>query len=100
MGGKGRGKHPPAGWRGAPPQPPTQRFPPCWKQQASKHASRPALQVLRKLEASLAAGQFYEAHEMFKTVYYRHRSRSQSEESYQLCQVGGGATGSAVCPGG
>jgi hypothetical protein len=45
-------------------------------------------QVLRKLEASLAAGQFYEAHEMFKTVYYRHRSRSQSEESYQLCQVG------------
>lgn len=44
-------------------------------------------QVLRKLAASLAAGQFYEAHEMFKTVYYRYRTRNQHEESYQLCQV-------------
>lgn len=47
-------------------------------------------QVLRKLEVSLAAGQFYEAHEMFKTVYYRLRARKQAEESYALCQVGGG----------
>lgn len=46
------------------------------------------LQVLRKLEASLAAGQFYEAHEMFKTVYHRHRARGQAEQSYQLAQVG------------
>lgn len=43
--------------------------------------------MLRKLEASLAAGQFYEAHEMFKTVYYRLRARRQAEESYALCQV-------------
>ena len=55
---------------------------------ADPAAATPVPQVLRKLEASLTAGQFYEAHEMFKTVYYRHRSRSQSEESYQLCQVG------------
>ncbi len=45
------------------------------------------LQVLRKLEASLTAGQFYEAHEMFKTVYYRHRARGQAEQSYELAAV-------------
>lgn len=44
-------------------------------------------QVLRKLEGSLAAGQFYEAHEMFKTVYYRHRARGQAEQSYELAAV-------------
>lgn len=44
--------------------------------------------MLRKLEASLEAGQFYEAHEMFKTVYYRHRARGQAEESYALCCEG------------
>ena len=46
------------------------------------------LQVLAKLEASLAAGQYYEAHEMFKTVYYRHRARNQAAASYELCQQG------------
>ncbi|KAL4420841.1 hypothetical protein ABPG75_010497 [Micractinium tetrahymenae] len=44
--------------------------------------------VLRKLEVSLAAGQFYEAHEMFKTVYHRHRARGQAEQSYELAAEG------------
>lgn len=46
-----------------------------------------AAQVLRKLEASLAEGQFYEAHEQCKTVYHRLRARRQAEDSYTLCTV-------------
>lgn len=43
--------------------------------------------MLRKLEASLAEGQFYEAHEQCKTVYHRLRARRQAEDSYTLCTV-------------
>ncbi|PSC71334.1 Golgi to ER traffic 4-like protein [Micractinium conductrix] len=54
----------------------------------TQEASVGTAKVLRKLEASLAAGQFYEAHEMFKTVYYRHRSRGHAAASYELAQEG------------
>lgn len=52
-----------------------------------RHTRFFGLQVLRKLEASLAEGQFYEAHEQCKTVYHRLRARRQAEDSYTLCTV-------------
>lgn len=51
-------------------------------------ASAGTQKVLRKLEASLAEGQFYEAHEQCKTVYHRLRARRQAEDSYTLCTEG------------
>lgn len=44
--------------------------------------------VLSKLRRSFAEGNFYEAHEMFKTVYFRHRSRGQLDKSYKLAEEG------------
>ena len=44
--------------------------------------------MLAKLRANLAAGNYYEAHEMFKTVYHRYRARGQREDSYLLAEVG------------
>lgn len=49
-----------------------------------------SLQVLQKLRNNIEAGSFYEAHEMFKTVYHRYRSRKQLEDSYRLAEVCGG----------
>lgn len=43
--------------------------------------------MLQKLQRNIEAGSFYEAHEMFKTVYHRNRARRQLEESYQLAEV-------------
>ena len=45
------------------------------------------LQALAKLEASLAAGQTYEGHELFKTVFHRLRSRKLLADSYVLAEV-------------
>lgn len=44
--------------------------------------------VLLKLESQLQAGNYYEAHEMFKTVFQRHRSRKNYADSYQLAEEG------------
>lgn len=44
-------------------------------------------QALSKLEASLGAGQSYEGHELFKTVFYRLRSRRKAADSYALAEV-------------
>lgn len=43
--------------------------------------------MLQKLRSNIEAGSYYEAHEMFKTVYHRYRSRRQLEESYKLAEV-------------
>jgi hypothetical protein len=43
--------------------------------------------VLKKLEASIQAGNFYEAEQMTKTVYYRYRTRKMLEDSYQIVEV-------------
>lgn len=45
------------------------------------------IQALIKLEASLDAGHSYEGHELFKTVFYRLRSRRQTVDSYVLAEV-------------
>ncbi len=43
--------------------------------------------MLQKLRTNIEAGSYYEAHEMFKTVYHRYRSRKQLEDSYRLAEV-------------
>lgn len=55
---------------------------------ATHPPARPA-QVLAKLQSQLQAGNYYEAHEMFKTVVARHRARKNFADSYQLAEVGG-----------
>ena len=45
------------------------------------------VQALNKLEGSLDAGQSYEGHELFKTVFHRFRSRRQIADSYALAEV-------------
>jgi hypothetical protein len=37
--------------------------------------------------AQIAAGNSYEAQQMFKTVYHRYRTRKQVQEAYQVLQV-------------
>lgn len=44
-------------------------------------------QILAKLQSSIETGSFYEAHEMFKTVYYRTKSRGKVEESIKLLEA-------------
>ncbi|GAB4819985.1 hypothetical protein N2152v2_007031 [Parachlorella kessleri] len=50
-------------------------------------ASAGVQKVLAKLRSNIEAGNFYEAHEMFKTVYHRYRSRRQLEDSYKLAEL-------------
>lgn len=44
--------------------------------------------MLAKLRKNIATGQYYEAQQMFKTVYHRHRARQQLAESYELAEEG------------
>jgi len=46
-----------------------------------------SLQILAKLQAYIDAGHYYEAQQMFKTVYHRHRARKMLNESYSLVEV-------------
>lgn len=46
-----------------------------------------SLQILAKLQANIDAGHYYEAQQMFKTVYHRHRARKMLSESYSLAEV-------------
>ncbi|KAK9814271.1 hypothetical protein WJX72_003196 [[Myrmecia] bisecta] len=44
--------------------------------------------VLQKLRTNLEAGSYYEAQQMFKTVYHRYRSRKLYADSYTLAEEG------------
>lgn len=43
---------------------------------------------LEKLRATVNSGSYYEAQQIFKTVYYRYRSRKKMQDSYQLLEEG------------
>ena len=45
------------------------------------------LQALSRLQASLEAGQPYEGHELFKTVFHRFRARKLYQDSYGAAEV-------------
>ncbi len=45
------------------------------------------MQAVARVNAQVEAGNFYEAQQMYKTVYHRYRSRKQLPESYQILQV-------------
>lgn len=44
--------------------------------------------VLEKTKSSIESGAFYEAQQMFKTVYHRYRARKQYNDGYQLLKEG------------
>lgn len=43
---------------------------------------------IEKLRAKVDSGSFYEAQQIFKTVYHRYRSRKQLQDAYQLLEEG------------
>lgn len=55
----------------------------CW----SSTIRAAPLQALDKINAQVQAGNYYEAQQMYKTVYYRYRSRKQAMEAYQILKV-------------
>lgn len=44
-------------------------------------------QVLDKIKGTIESGSFYEAQQMYKTVYYRYKARKQVQDSYQILKV-------------
>eukprot|EP01135_Chromosphaera_perkinsii_P010272 Nk52_evm14s2085 gene=Nk52_evmTU14s2085 len=44
--------------------------------------------VIAKLERNIANGQYYEAHQMYRTVYYRLKSQGKVQECYSLLLSG------------
>lgn len=56
------------------------------------------LQTLDKTEAAIKSGNFYEAQQLYKTVYYRYRARKQLDDSYRILKVlAGSRCRHAVC---
>lgn len=49
--------------------------------------SRRIPQVLEKLRKSIEDGQYYEAQQMYKTLYHRHKSRGKKDDAVSLLQV-------------
>lgn len=55
----------------------------------SAPASAAGLQKsLDRINAQVASGAFYEAQQMYKTVYHRCKSRRQTADSYQVLKAG------------
>lgn len=52
--------------------------------------------TLGKIKGTVESGFFYEAQQMYKTVYHRYRARKQTEDSYHILQVGGARGGEAA----
>lgn len=46
--------------------------------------------TLAKIRVTVESGAYYEAQQLYKSVYYRHKARKQMEESFQILQVGAG----------
>jgi hypothetical protein len=44
--------------------------------------------VLEKVARTVESGAFYEAQQMYKTIYHRQKARKQLEDSYQFLRVG------------
>ncbi len=44
-------------------------------------------QVLQKVSKTVESGAFYEAQQMYKTIYHRYKARKQLEDSYQILKV-------------
>lgn len=46
-----------------------------------------AMQALDKIKTTVESGSYYEAQQMYKTVYHRYRNKRQLKDSYQILQV-------------
>lgn len=51
-------------------------------------SSRGVSRVLAKLEASVAAGNYYEAHQMYRTLYFRYSSQKRYDDCLDLLYKG------------
>lgn len=55
---------------------------------SSSSGTRGVSRVLQKLEASLQSGNYYEAHQMYRTLYFRYLSQKKHEELLDLLYKG------------
>lgn len=54
----------------------------------TKTASRGVSRVLAKLEASVQSGNYYEAHQMYRTLYFRYLSQKRYDDCLDLLYKG------------
>lgn len=45
------------------------------------------LQTLERIKGTVESGSYYEAQQMYKSVYHRHKARRQIQESYAVLHV-------------
>lgn len=55
---------------------------------SSSSGARGVSRVLQKLEASIHSGNYYEAHQMYRTLYFRYLSQKKHEELLDLLYKG------------
>lgn len=54
----------------------------------SKGSTRGVSRVLAKLEASIQSGNYYEAHQMYRTLYFRYVSQKRYDECLEFLYKG------------
>lgn len=52
------------------------------------HMDTTCMQAVDKVHRVMDSGSHYEAQQMVKTIYHRHKARRQLEESYAVLEVG------------
>ncbi len=62
------------------------------QQACTAENSAAAVQVLAKLQTSIDSGAYYEAQQMYKTVFHRQRALNKKESSYEIVKVRVAAT--------
>lgn len=46
-----------------------------------------SMQTLERIKGTVESGSYYEAQQMYKSVYHRHKARRQIQESYAVLHV-------------